>query len=355
MSFRTVIPADGKTDEQRYDEFMEYMSKDGVIESALEPDYDGEYAGIIQEQIAADLSPIGLVLGENKELLAARHRAMLIRRGIDAEVRALCKELDGQVKYDLSEQDMASIKELDLAEDEVEDNIHVRPFCLYEVDIKNIYKKDLSALPESAVDFAKMALEHEMDCQYEDTDDEEWEDEDEDDSDEDDSDEDDSDDDEDDDEDGDDDEDEESSAGGKGKGKGKGKGAAADEDDEEEEDDEEHVHGEHCSHDHDDLVNLNDELPFDEEETSLNPAADGLALLKDRQAEVVELLEKTVGAKIDSFKSFHFPGRHYIVAWLDGLGIFGVRISYPMLISDSDDEYESGDDSDEAGESSSSK
>ncbi|KAJ2793999.1 hypothetical protein H4R21_005675, partial [Coemansia helicoidea] len=124
MSYRTVIPADGQSDEQRYDDFMAHLAKDGVIESALEPDYDGEYAGIIQEHIAADLSPIGLSLGDDKALLAARHRAMVIRHAIDAEVRALCKELDGQIKFDLSEQDQAAIKEMEVPEDQVEDDIH---------------------------------------------------------------------------------------------------------------------------------------------------------------------------------------------------------------------------------------
>ncbi|KAJ2703599.1 hypothetical protein H4R19_005304, partial [Coemansia spiralis] len=281
MSYRTVIPADGQSDEQRYDAFMQHLATDGVIESALEPDYDGEYSGVIQEHIAADLSPIGLALGEDKALLVARHRAMLIRHGIDAEVRALCKELDNQIKYDLSEQDQAAIKELDLAEDEVEDNVHLRPFCLYEVDIKNLYKRDLSSLPEAATDFAKMALGHEIDCQYEDSDDEddEWED---------DEDEDEDDDDEDDDDEDEDEEDEDV----------KGKGAAVDkdedEDSDEEDDEDEHVHGDGCCHG---AINLDDELPFDEEEVSVSPAADGLALLKDRKDEVVELLEKIAGAK----------------------------------------------------------
>ncbi|KAJ2754341.1 hypothetical protein H4S06_003597, partial [Coemansia sp. BCRC 34490] len=52
MSYLQAIAKDGKTDEQRYDEFTEYMFKDGVIEKALEAeDYDGEYPGIIQEKI----------------------------------------------------------------------------------------------------------------------------------------------------------------------------------------------------------------------------------------------------------------------------------------------------------------
>ncbi|KAJ1890872.1 hypothetical protein LPJ66_007239 [Kickxella alabastrina] len=182
MSYLQAIPADGKTDEQRYDEFISYMFEEGVIEKALENDYDGEYQGLIQEKIAADLSPIGMVYDpEDKELSAARHRAMLVRAGIDGEVRELCKSLDDNIKYDLSEEDLATIKELELTEEEIEDNIIVRPFCLYEVDISHMYKKEFKDLPENAVDFAKITLEHEMDCAYEDSEDEgddDWEDED---------------------------------------------------------------------------------------------------------------------------------------------------------------------------------
>ncbi|KAJ2815131.1 hypothetical protein GGI24_006155, partial [Coemansia furcata] len=50
---------------------------------------------------------------------------------------------------------------------------------------------------------------------------------------------------------------------------------------------------------------------------------------------------------IDSFKSYHFPGRHYVVAWLKDFGVFGVRISYPMLVNDSDDEDEDDEEEDE--------
>ncbi|KAJ2725105.1 hypothetical protein H4S00_002123 [Coemansia sp. D1744] len=347
MSYLNVIADDGKTDEQRYDAFIECLKQEGVIEKVLEDTYDGEFNGLIQEQIAADMSPLGMAYDyENKELAIARHRAMLIRHGVDAQIRPLCKELDGKVKYELTEQDLAAIKELDLAEGEVEDEIIVRPFCLYEFDIKHVYDKDMSDLPEQAADFAKLALNHEMDVQYEDSDEEDgdWEDEEDEDED--------SDEEEDEDEDSDEeDEDVEIDA------KGKGAATEGDEDEDDKEEDE-HVHGDNCCHGHDSgAINLDDEdLPFDEEDVTINSAETGLALLKDRREEVVEALEKIAGAKIDTFKTFHFPGRHYVVAWLKGFGVFGVRISYPMLINDSDDEEDSDEDEDsedEAGASSS--
>ncbi|KAJ2521199.1 hypothetical protein H4217_001535 [Coemansia sp. RSA 1939] len=344
MSYLQAIAKDGKTDEQRYDEFTEYMFKDGVIEKALEAeDYDGEYPGIIQEKIAADMTTVGMAYDPNdKTASVERHRAMTLRNGIDKEVRGLCKSLDGMISYELSEEDVKAIKELELKEDEIEDKIFVRPFCLYQIDVKHMYKKDLQALPEDPVVFAKLALEHEMDCTYEDSDDEDWvddgEDEDEDES--------------------DDDDDEESGSGGSDSdeaedekkavedagSKGKGK-AAADEDEEHEEEEHEHEHGEHCSHSHD-IVDIDEELPFDESEVSVNAASDGLKLLGEHKDKVVEMLENTTGLSIDSFKSYHFPGRHYIVAWVGDFAVYGIRISYPMLIDDSDAE-DASDDEDE--------
>ncbi|KAJ2760706.1 hypothetical protein H4S06_001590, partial [Coemansia sp. BCRC 34490] len=128
--------------------------------------------------------------------------------------------------------------------------------------------------------------------------------------------------------------------------KGKGK-AAADEDEEheEEEHEHEHEHGEHCSHSHD-IVDIDEELPFDESEVSVNAASDGLKLLGEHKDKVVAMLEKTTGLSIDSFKSYHFPGRHYIVAWVGDFAVYGIRISYPMLIDDSDAE-DASDDEDE--------
>ncbi|KAJ2403725.1 hypothetical protein GGI10_005667, partial [Coemansia sp. RSA 2530] len=140
MSYLQVIPADGKTDEQRYDEFITYLFEEGNVEKALEDDYDGEYNVLIQEKIAADLSPVGTVFdAEHRDITVARHRAMLIRAGIDAEARKVCKDLDEKIKYDLSEEDLKSIRELELQDDEVEDEIFVRPFALYQVDIKHLY------------------------------------------------------------------------------------------------------------------------------------------------------------------------------------------------------------------------
>ncbi|KAJ2451907.1 hypothetical protein GGF42_004148, partial [Coemansia sp. RSA 2424] len=140
MSYLQVIPADGKTDEQRYDEFVTYLFEEGNVEKALEEDYDGEYKGLIQEKIAADLSPVGTVFdSDHKDITVARHRAMLIRAGIDAEARKLCKDLDEKIKFDLSEDDLKSIRELELKDDEIEDEIFVRPFALYQVDMKHLY------------------------------------------------------------------------------------------------------------------------------------------------------------------------------------------------------------------------
>ncbi|KAJ2557514.1 hypothetical protein EV175_001307, partial [Coemansia sp. RSA 1933] len=180
MSYLQAIPTDGKTDEQRYDEFMKYLLTDGVIEKALESeDYDGEYPGLIQEKIAADMTTVGLAYDpEDKKAAIERHRAMAIRNSIDAEVRGLCKSLDDTITYELSEEDLEAIKENELEDDEIEDKIFLRPFCLYQLDIKHLYKKELAALPEDPVVFAKMALEHEMDCTYEDSEDEDWNDED---------------------------------------------------------------------------------------------------------------------------------------------------------------------------------
>ncbi|KAJ2565916.1 hypothetical protein GGH12_001158 [Coemansia sp. RSA 1822] len=138
----------------------------------------------------------------------------------------------------------------------------------------------------------------------------------------------------------------------------KGKGAATEGDeDEDDKEEDKHVHGDNCCHGHDSgAINLDDEdLPFDEEDVTVNSAETGLALLKDRREEVIEALEKIAGAKIDTFKTFHFPGRHYVVAWLKGFGVFGVRISYPMLINDSDDEEDSDEDEDDEAGASSSK
>ncbi|KAJ2006731.1 hypothetical protein GGI04_001781 [Coemansia thaxteri] len=297
MSYLQVIPADGKTDEQRYDEFVEYLFKDGVVEQALDTDYDGEYKGLIQEKIAADLSPVGGVFdSDHKDITVARHRAMLIRAGVDPEARSLCKSLDGQIKFDLSEEDLKAIAELELKDDEIEDEIFVRPFSLYAVDTKHLYGRELEALPESAVEFAKMALEHEMDCAYEDSEDDgDWE----------------------------------------------------NEDDDEEDDHEGHIHGDGCCSGDANVFNMDDDLPFSEDKVSVNDAETGLALLKDRKAEVVAMLEKITGSKVDSFKSYHFPGRHYIVTWLKDFGVFGVRVSYPMLVNDSDDEDEDGDEEEE--------
>ncbi|KAJ1886541.1 hypothetical protein GGI09_005511 [Coemansia sp. S100] len=341
MSYLQVIPADGKTDEQRYDEFITYLFEEGNVEKALEDNYDGEYNVLIQEKIAADLSPVGTVFdAEHKDITVARHRAMLIRAGIDAEARKVCKDLDEKIKFDLSEEDLKSIRELEIKDDEVEDEIFVRPFALYQVDIKHLYGRELEALPESASDFAKMALEHEMDCAYEDSDDDgEWENED----------------DEDDEDNEDDDEESEEEEDVKGKGKAVAT-EAMDEDDEDEEDDEdyedeEHVHGEGCCHGpgHP-AFGLEDDLPFPEEDVTVNSANVGLDLLKDYKSEVVAMLEKLTGVKIDSFKCYHFPGRHYVVAWLKDFGVFGVRISYPMLVNDSDDEDEEDDEEEEEDE-----
>ncbi|KAJ2719981.1 hypothetical protein GGI07_004891 [Coemansia sp. Benny D115] len=322
MSYLQAIPTDGKTDEQRYEEFITYMFQDGVIEKALEDDYDGEYNGLIQEKIAADLSPLGMVFDpDNKELSVARHRAMMIRNAINGEVHELCKNLDNNIKYDLSEEDLAKIKELELTSDEVEDEIIVRPFCLYEVDINKMYKKNLSDLPESAVEFAKLALNHEMDCAYEESEDEDEADDEED------------------------DDDEESSS--------KGKGAAgAEEDNDEDEEEEEHVHGEHCNHGHDGFDLDDEDFPFEDEEVTTGSAETGLSLLKDHKAEVTSLLEKITGAKVDSFKTYSIPGRHYVVAWLKDFGIYGIRISYPMMMEDDDEFDEEEDDDEEAGSSS---
>ncbi|KAI8324784.1 hypothetical protein GQ54DRAFT_47533 [Martensiomyces pterosporus] len=331
MSYKQSTNASGKTDEQLYEEFIEYMFKDGVIEAALEPTYDGEYRGVLQEKIAADLSPVGMVFDpDHKELSVARHRAMVIRASIDPEIRQVCKDLDEKIKYDLSEEEKALIAEQGIEDEDIEDDIFIRPFCLYSVDLKNLYEKDLSALPENPMEFAKLALEHEMDCNYEDSedeDDEDWEDE----------------------EGGEEDEEvDEDDAAELIKelaesAKGKGKAAVEEAEAEEEEEEHEHVHGEHCNHDHDhdhDIVDLDAELPFDEDEVTVHDADHGLKLLKEHRDKIVSQLEKISGSKIDSFKTYHFPGRHYVVGWLENFGIFGVRISYPMLINDESDDEE---------------
>ncbi|KAJ1648368.1 hypothetical protein LPJ64_000317 [Coemansia asiatica] len=347
MSYLQVIPADGKTDERRYEEFMAYMQEEGVIESALEEDYEGKYKGIIQEKIAADLSVIGLVFDdqENKELSVSRYRAMAIRNAINEEMRTLCEQLDNSIKYDLSEEDKAKIKELELKDDEIEDDIYVRPFCLYEVDIANMYKKDVGSLPEDPKTFAKLALEHEMDCVYEHSEDEDededwvYDDDDEDDEEEE----------EDDDEDDEDADAAAATAGLSSSSKGKAAATAAeDKEDDDEEEDEAHVHGENCDHSHGAFDLDETDLPFEDHEVSVSDADTGLSLLKDHKAEVVALLEKITGNKVESFKSYHFPGRYYVVAWLKGFGIYGIRISYPMIVDDSDDEdFESDDEDDE--------
>ncbi|KAJ2900880.1 hypothetical protein IWW38_000255 [Coemansia aciculifera] len=352
MSYLQVIPADGKTDEQRYDEFVTYLFEEGNVEKALEEDYDGEYKGLIQEKIAADLSPVGTVFdADHKDITVARHRAMLIRAGLDAEARKLCKDLDEKIKFDLSEEDLKSIRELELKEDEIEDEIFVRPFALYQVDMKHLYGRDLDALPESAIDFAKMALEHEMDCAYEDSEDDgEWDDEENDE--------------EDDDEEDDEEEDDEEDEGVKrakavaAKGKSIVEGTEPMDEDSDDENDEdyeaeEHVHGEGCCHGpvHP-AFGLEDDLPFSDDEVTVGNADVGLDLLKDHRSEVVAMLEKLTGAKIESFKDYHFPGRHYVVAWLKDFGVFGVRISYPMLVNDSDDEEDDEEDDDEEDEES---
>ncbi|KAJ2006435.1 hypothetical protein H4R26_001389 [Coemansia thaxteri] len=351
MSYLQVIPADGKTDEQRYDEFVEYLFKDGVVEQALDTDYDGEYKGLIQEKIAADLSPVGGVFdSDHKDITVARHRAMLIRAGVDPEARSLCKSLDGQIKFDLSEEDLKAIAELELKDDEIEDEIFVRPFALYAVDTKHLYGRELEALPESAVEFAKMALEHEMDCAYEDSEDDgDWENEDDDEDD--DEDEDDDDDDEDDEDDDEDDEENDMEVDTKGKGKAVEEIDEDEEDEDEEDDHEGHIHGDGCCSGDANVFNMDDDLPFSEDKVSVNDAETGLALLKDRKAEVVAMLEKITGSKVDSFKSYHFPGRHYIVTWLKDFGVFGVRVSYPMLVNDSDDEEEEDGDEEEEDDS----
>ncbi|KAJ2785922.1 hypothetical protein GGI15_001762 [Coemansia interrupta] len=342
MSYLQVIPADGKTDEQRFDEFNTYLLSEGVIEKVFEEEYDGDYDGIIQERIAADMTEIGETFDyeSNRDLAVQRHRSIIIRNGIDSEIRDLCKELDNKIKYDLSEKDLATIKELELTADEIEDEIVVRPFCMYELDINKLYNKDLHDLPESAVDFAKLALEHEMDCAYENSEDEDedWEDEDEDDDDDDEEDEDEDESDEEEDKDVEMEDSAESS-------KGKGKAAATEDDDDE--DEEEHVHGEHCNHEHE-AINLDEQdLPFPEDEVTVSDASTGLALLKDRKDEVVAVLEKITGSKVESFKNYHFPGRHYVVAWLKDFGVFGIRISYPMMMDDDDEELDEDEEEDE--------
>ncbi|KAJ2398829.1 hypothetical protein GGI23_003010 [Coemansia sp. RSA 2559] len=342
MSYLQAIPSDGKTDEQRYDEFMKYLLKDGVVEKVLESDdYDGEYPGLIQEKIAADVTTVGLAYDpEDKKAAIERHRAMIIRNGIDAEIRGLCKSLDGTITYELSEDDLKAIKEHELEEDEIEDKVFLRPFCLYQLDIKHMYNRELTALPEDPVVFAKMALEHEMDCTYEDSEDEDWADDDSEDDSED----------EDSELDEEEEEEEEEEDAADSKGKGKGKAAVAADDEEEEEEEEEHVHGENCSHEHE-IAGLDDALPFDENEVSINPASDGLKLLGEHKEKIVGILEKVTGLKIDSFKSYHFPGRHYVVAWVGDFAIYGIRISYPMLIDDSDEEDEDEDEAEDEAES----
>ncbi|KAJ1931260.1 hypothetical protein FBU59_006775, partial [Linderina macrospora] len=330
MSYKNITF--DKSDEELYREFIAHMMQEDVIAAAIEGEYEGEFKDLINEKLAADLSPIGHIFGDNDSLSATRHRAMVIRSKIDPEIRALCKDLDGKIKYDLSEEDKAAIEEEGVADEDIEDEIYVRPFCMYDVDIKHLYKRDLTALPKEGPEFVKLALNHEMDCLYEDSDeeDEEWEDEEDDE----------------DDEDEEDDEEEaeideaELKALAEAVGKGKGKAAAEEAEEEEHDHDEEHEHGEDCGCAHD-VIDLNEELPFDEDEVEMADAEKGLQLLKEHRSAVVAELEKIAGASIDTFKTFHIPGRHYVVGWLEGFGIFGIRISYPILVDGgSDDEVE---------------
>ncbi|KAJ1920471.1 hypothetical protein H4219_001308 [Mycoemilia scoparia] len=293
----------GKTDVELYDQFIEKFNQDETIAKVMEDEYEGEDKPLILEQIASNLSQIAAVFDDSdpeaKDICVQRFRAMRSRHVLDKALRPVCKSTD---------------EDLEKAE--------VRPFCLYSIDASKLYKEDLADLPDSPFKFARLAIEHEMDCGFEDdSDDEEWEDDD-------------------DDEELEDEEDEidteelkkELEAAEKEESESKGKGKACDS-----------KGGDCCCPENKDCEDDEEEdfeLPFEEDECKALEVSEGFKLLKDHETKLREALEKETGVSIDKFKCFTFPGRHYIVAWLEGLGIFGLRISELYEIEEEDEDEE---------------
>ncbi|KAJ1679160.1 hypothetical protein EV182_002608 [Spiromyces aspiralis] len=281
----------GKTDMELYKEFHENFMKDEVISSVLEDKYTGEDKPLILEQIGVNLSQVGLVFDheDHPELCAERFHAMRARQVLDKALRPLCKATD---------------KDLE--------DFEVRPFCLYSIDAAKVYKQELNKLPESSVEFARLAIEHEMDCSYEDdTDYDDVE------------------------EDSESEEElenddnmptqtlnEEAEAD-----KSKGKASANGKDVREEENKDQDTSSDEDEEDSDDADYEDLELPFEESECEVVNAAEVVKNLKVHEATLVEALTKETGVSIDEFKCYKFPGRYYIVTWLEGLGIFGLRLS----------------------------
>ena len=295
MSWKDVN--NGKTDIELYKAFHEHFSKDTTISSVLEDTYGGDDKPLILEQIGVNLSQVGMIFDEDDEdateLCAKRFHAMRARQVLDKVIRPLCK-----------------------ATDENLENTEVRPFCLYSIDAAEVYKQDLSYLPNNAVQFARLAIEHEMDCAYEDSEDGDEEDDDDDYSDEEDIDA----------EELKDIENEQLKDGDNitfPMGKGKSKDTVEEVDVEEEKEEEDEA--------------AEFELPFEESECSIIDTVETLKQLKDHESKIREALEKETGISIDKFKSYAFPGRHYVVAWLEGVGMFGLRISELFEMDEDED------------------
>ncbi|OMH82544.1 hypothetical protein AX774_g3968 [Zancudomyces culisetae] len=273
-----------KDDIQQYIKFVNKFQSDQILDSVLDNKYNEEDKELILEKIEADVSRIGMFFDpENMQLNALRFRAMRIRQLLDKSLRPKCVELDSILT-----------------------NLVVRPFCLYSIDIENIYNEKINSIKHLSSDkFEKLATEHEIDCGYED--------------------------------------DEAESDFGLGL-----------EDELLIEDGIENSDG--CENMEVDSVKDRRELELSfqrskaesayeiwddvfinsgqnmsqnhafEAQKSSKPIKEGLSLLGIYQREFEELLEENTGIGINEFRYFMWEKNHYIVCWLDDFGIFGIRI-----------------------------
>ncbi|OMJ27307.1 hypothetical protein AYI69_g3260 [Smittium culicis] len=351
MSWKSVKGIDSAGTEE-YVDFVKRFLTDEVMDSVLDGKYTGEDKSLIEEKISADLSQIGLVFDpENIPLNAQRFRSMKIRNYLDKKLRPVCESTDETWsdladKLDLTPEqkeeavvinDMlakaktgSSKKDSEDSDDEDEEMNKaalLRPFCLYSIDAEHLYEQKLDSLPTDPVVFAKLAFEHEMDCAYEDDEDDEFDEEWKDLKDE---------------EDDDISEDEQIEEGDEEVAKLGSKIAESEKDPKTIKEEEFAEDDQEGDDDYEDTDDIEMEFPFDESEIKIKDAKEGFELLGKSKDQIISMLQELTGVSVDSFKYYSLPGRHYIVCWVETLGIFGVRLCepYTAVDEDSDDEFD---------------
>ncbi|OLY80000.1 hypothetical protein AYI68_g5916 [Smittium mucronatum] len=341
MSWKSIKGIEGAGNEEEYVNFVKRFLTDEVMDSVLDGKYEGADKKLIEEKISADLSQIGLVFDpENIPLNSQRFRSMKIRDYLDSKLRPVCESTDEKwddlvKRLDLNEEQKELAKEIEEESQSPEEEKKaavLRPFCLYAIDAEHLYEQKLEGLPEDPIVFAKLAFEHEMDCAYEDDEDPGFDDEYEDLMDE------------------EEEEEEEeleeleqeieaiegdlevAELGSKiEKSEREAKTIAEEEFDED--DDDEYL---------DEIEDVEMEFPFKDEEIKVFEPKKGFELLGANKDQIIATLKELTGLDVSSFKYYSLPGRHYIVCWVDTLGIFGVRLCepYTSILEEDEDEEE---------------